>query len=146
MNQAENASGSIVLVEDNPADVYLVRRALQRAGVTLPLVVLTDGAEALHFVQGQGDGRQPCLIILDLNLPKNDGTEVLAALEHSAWLKGVPVAVLTTSRSPRDRSSVERHPTARFISKPVELDDFLQIGEVLRQLLASVTAGTGTCG
>ena len=135
----------ILLVEDNPADVYLIRKALEGAGVTCPIKVLQDGSQALSFVQEEPAAELPSLIVLDLNLPRNDGVEVLDAIKRSKSLAAVPVAVLTTSRSPRDRAEVERHPGVTFIAKPVELDEFLSIGEKLRALLegaASANAGT----
>jgi len=128
----------ILLVEDNAADTYLFRKALEEAELNFELTVIEDGAEALAFVRGEGDyaGRQsPDLAVLDLNLPKNEGTEVLAALRQSEDLANMPVVITSSSPSPRDRMRTEQLRVQRYIMKPVNLADFMQIGTVLKEVL-----------
>jgi CheY-like chemotaxis protein len=123
---------TIFLAEDNPADVYLLREALaaECAG-EIDVVVAQDGEEALDFVQGRGAfhaAGRPDLIILDLNLPKSDGNDVLKAIRETASLSAVPVVILTSSDSPRDRAAAERLGANHYITKPSDLDDFLALG------------------
>lgn len=131
-------SYQILLLEDNDADVYLLKRALHCAGVDFELTHLEDGAEGLAFVgrQGKYAGRQrPDVAILDLNLPKHDGTEVLAAIRQSSDLAAMPVVIVSSSESPEDLARVSQFQVDRFLTKPPRLDDFLQIGIVLKDLL-----------
>ncbi|MFN0103301.1 MAG: response regulator [Bryobacteraceae bacterium] len=128
----------ILLVEDNAADVYLFRKALAGAGLNFELTVITDGAEALAFVRREGkyaESPVPDLAILDLNMPKHDGADVLEAMRQSSHLANVPVVVTSSSTSPRERTRVERLGIERYIRKPPGLDEFLQIGTVLKQIL-----------
>ena len=123
---------TIFLAEDNPADVYLLREALaaECAG-EIDVVVAQDGEEALDFFQGRGafhDAGHPDLIILDLNLPKSDGNDVLKVIRETASLATVPVVILTSSDSPRDRAAAERLGANHYITKPSDLDDFLALG------------------
>src|ERR1700722_12476944 len=104
MTTVEGGISQILLAEDNPADVYLIREALREHGVACPLRVATDGAEVLQIIssgQLQAEGRGLALIILDLNLPRHDGTEILERLGQVRELAHVPVVVLTSSDSPR---------------------------------------------
>src|SRR5271166_3921600 len=96
----------IFLAEDNPADVYLIEQALREHGVAFHLDVAEDGKQALAFLRGDAsasDNARPALILLDLNLPQHDGTEILRAIRKNVWLSDVPVVVLTSSDSPKDR-------------------------------------------
>src|ERR1700689_3734498 len=101
-----NADGlEVLLVEDSPGDVRLTREALKDAKVHINLHVATDGAEAMAFLKREGGHAnvpRPDLILLDLNLPKKDGREVLAEIKQSPTLKSIPVVVLTTSPSEAD--------------------------------------------
>lgn len=129
---------TIFLAEDNPADVYLLREALAAAsGSEVTLIVAHDGEEALDFVQQRGaflEPVEPDLIILDLNLPKNDGSEVLRSVRTSERLRKVPVVILTSSDSPRDRANAEKLGADAYITKPSDLDAFLALGAHLRGL------------
>ncbi|MCC6587691.1 MAG: response regulator [Bryobacterales bacterium] len=128
----------IYLAEDNPADVYLIRHALTSAGLAFELTVFEDGAEAMRFVQAEaGDAGRPSpdLIVLDLNLPKRTGTDILAAIREQPHLTNVPVAILTSSASPADRAQTLRLKADRYFLKPLDLDDFLKIGANIRELL-----------
>ena len=127
----------ILVAEDNPADVYLIRAALQEHGVDLPLQVAADGREVLQII-GQLEGMaetQLNLIILDLNLPRHDGIEILQRLRESERLGHVPVVVLTSSDSPRDRILASELGAASYLRKPSSLEQFLGLGAVFKELL-----------
>jgi CheY-like chemotaxis protein len=129
----------LLVIEDNPADVELLRWALEAAHVKCELIVLEDGGEALAFIQQRGkyaDRTPPDLAIVDLNLPKYDGLEILEAMRATPGFESLPVAVLSSSSSPRDRSRMEAFHIASFITKPPDLDEYLQIGDEIRKLIA----------
>jgi CheY-like chemotaxis protein len=129
----------ILLAEDNPADVYLIREALREHGVNCALRVATDGAEVLRMIsseQSLAEAEQHVgLIILDLNLPRHDGTEILQRLRETAALTHVPVVVLTSSDSPRDRLVASQYGAACYLRKPSSLEQFLSMGAVFKDLL-----------
>jgi CheY-like chemotaxis protein len=124
----------ILVAEDNPADVYLLREAFSLEGQEVDMTVVTDGEQALDYVQRQGSFSNvaiPDLIVLDLNLPKSDGSDVLRCIRESDAYRGVPVVVLTSSDSPRDRKTIESLGASCFITKPSDLDSFLALGRTL---------------
>jgi len=128
----------ILLVEDNDADVYLFRKALENAALNFELTIIEDGAAALDFVIGQGAyaGRPvPDLAVLDMNVPKNDTIEVLKSMRQSEDLSLVPVVIVTSLASPGARAKAEPFCVERYITKPTGLDEFLQIGAILRDVL-----------
>jgi nitrogen-specific signal transduction histidine kinase/CheY-like chemotaxis protein len=128
----------IVLVDDNPADVRLLRLALDNADLDCELIVIDDGAEALAFVQQQGqDARNspPDLAVLDFNLPKSDGLQILKAMRENRAFTGVPVAVLSSGLSPRDMAKIQEFNLAHYITKPSTLEEFLKIGSSLKALI-----------
>ena len=128
----------IIVVEDNPADVYLLREALRQAGLHFELTVIEDGAEALEFIHRKAaEIPKPDLAVLDLNLPSCGGIEILAAIRRNEHLADVPVAVVTSSAAPLERRQVENLGVARFITKPADLAEFLEIGEVLKEVLTT---------
>ena len=135
---AHRRKAHILLVEDNPGDVALFRMALRNAGLDCDLTVIDEGGAAMAFVQGQGgreESRAPDLAVLDLNLPKNDGLEILAAMRGNQAFVEVPVAVLSSSSWSRDRAKLEGYRIARYITKPPDLDEFMSIGLILKELL-----------
>jgi two-component system response regulator len=121
---------AILLVEDSPGDVRLTREAFKDAKVHMNLHVASDGAEAMAFLRREGDYAKvprPDLILLDLNLPKKDGREVLGEIKESPTLKSIPVVVLTTSASEADiLRSYNLHANC-YITKPVGLNGFLDV-------------------
>jgi len=120
----------VLLVEDSPGDVRLTREALKDAKVHINLHVAPDGAEAMAFLKREGDYAnvpRPDLILLDLNLPKKDGREVLAEIKESESLKSIPVVILTTSASEEDILRSYRLHANCYITKPVDLDGFLKV-------------------
>lgn len=129
----------IVVIEDNPADVFLIHEALKEQGLDFALHVIEDGSEGIIFARREGkyeSGTQPDLIVLDLNLPKHSGKEILKRLRQSAELVQVPVAILTSSDSPQDRLEAFSLGANRYIRKPSDLEEFMQVGAVLKELLA----------
>lgn len=127
----------ILLAEDSPADVYLIRTALDEHGVDFPLEVAADGSEVLQILSRQEGFGEPqlILIILDLNLPRHDGIEILQRLRETERLAGVPVVVLTSSDSPRDRRVASELGATRFLKKPSNLEQFLNLGLVFKEVL-----------
>jgi chemotaxis family two-component system response regulator Rcp1 len=125
----------VLLGEDNPADVYLVREALRENGVECNLRVARDGEEVLEILSGESPGRESIdLIILDLNLPRHDGIEILEHLRESG-LKHIPVVVLTSSDSPRDRQTAIQLGAVRYLRKPSGLEQFLNLGAIFKAML-----------
>lgn len=120
----------ILLVEDSPADVRLTTEALREGKVRNNLSVVSDGIEALAFLKrsdGYPDAPRPDLMLLDLNLPRKDGREVLEEVKADPDLRRIPVVVLTTSRSEEDiLRSYNLHANC-YISKPVDLDQFFTV-------------------
>lgn len=126
----------IFLAEDNPADVYLLREALginEHDGVEL--MVVHDGEQAIDFIrrrEGFESVPAPDLIVLDLNLPKSDGSEVLRQVRSSEEFRSIPVVILTSSDSPSDRACAEQLGASAYLTKPSDLDAFLALGDQLR--------------
>jgi len=120
----------VLLVEDNPADVRLTREVLENGDGSTHLSVVRDGEEAMAFLRREGPftaSPRPNLVLLDLNLPKKDGREVLEELKGDTDLCRIPVIVLTTSGAEADISrSYELHANC-FITKPLDLDDFFGV-------------------
>ena len=131
----------ILLVEDSPGDVRLTREAFKDAKVHVNLHVATDGADAMDFLNHKGkhaNSRRPDIILLDLNLPKKDGREVLKEIKESPTLKFIPVVILTTSAAEADiLRSYEYHANC-YISKPVGLDGFLKVVQSIDNFWLSV--------
>lgn len=143
MKRPELTPVEILLVEDNPGDVRLTREALQEARVLNRLHVVSDGVEAVDFLKHRGrhtDAPRPELILLDLNLPRKDGREVLAEIKDDPELKRIPVVVLTTSRAEEDIvRSYNLHANA-YVAKPVGMPEFLEAVRSLENFwLAVVT-------
>jgi CheY-like chemotaxis protein len=118
----------ILLVEDSPSDVAMTLAALSEGRILNEVHVVNDGEDAMAFLRNQGpyiDAPRPDLIVLDLNLPKKDGREVLAEVKEDDGLKVIPVVVLTTSKADEDVLKAYRLHVNSYVSKPVELDDFL---------------------
>ena len=120
----------VLLVEDSPGDVRLTKEAFKEAKVCINLRVVTDGVRAMAFLLREGEyanAPRPDLILLDLNLPKKDGREVLAEIKESPALKSIPVVVLTTSAAEEDiLRSYLLHANC-YITKPVGLEGFLKV-------------------
>jgi CheY-like chemotaxis protein len=134
----------IFVVEDNPGDVMLLKMALEDAEVDCELTVVSDGGEALAYVQQLGT-QAPDLVLLDLNLPKNDGIEILSVLRRNPSFLEVPVVILTSSSSPREMARIEGLQITRYLTKPLDFDEYLKIGVILKNLLKErTTRGAST--
>jgi chemotaxis family two-component system response regulator Rcp1 len=120
----------VLLVEDSAGDVRLTREAFKDAKMHINMHVASDGIEAMAFLRREGaraNAPRPDLILLDLNLPKKDGREVLAEIKESPALKSIPVVILTTSASEADILRSCRLHANCYITKPVDLDGFLEV-------------------
>jgi len=120
----------ILLVEDNPGDVRLTREALKDAKVRNTLHVAMDGVEALAFLRKQGKYAavpRPDLILLDLNLPKKNGREVLEEIKKEDGLSHIPIVILTTSQAEQDVVESYRLHANAYVTKPVDLEQFLKV-------------------
>ena len=132
----------ILLAEDNDGDVFLVRRALQKRGVSHELVVMHNGEEALAWLDGHagqqnGDGA-PELILLDLNLPRVDGAQLLSHIRKSDSFCRTPVIVLTSSDSPKDRQMALELGANLYFRKPTDLGSFMDLGRIIDETLKAV--------
>ncbi len=120
----------ILLVEDNPGDVRLTVEALKESKLLNNLNVVEDGIEALAFLKNQGSYKKnprPDLILLDLNLPKKDGREVLAEFKKDNSLKHIPVVILTTSQADEDIIKTYNLHANCYVTKPVDMEQFLKV-------------------
>jgi two-component system, chemotaxis family, response regulator Rcp1 len=144
MMESNRTSGQpleVLLVEDSPGDVRLTKEALKDAKVHINLRVVRDGIDAMAFLMREGEyatALRPDLILLDLNLPKKDGREVLREIKENPELKSIPVVVLTTSASEADiLRSYLLHANC-YITKPVNLDGFLTVVKSIDSFWLSV--------
>jgi two-component system, chemotaxis family, response regulator Rcp1 len=137
----------ILMVEDSPADVRLTREAFKEGKILNHLSVMKDGVEGMAFLRRQNpyaDAPRPDLVLLDLNLPRMDGREVLAEVKADPALMRIPIVILTTSRAEIDIiKSYNLHANC-YISKPVELDQFFEVIRTIEQFwLMTVTLPSG---
>lgn len=137
----------ILLVEDNPGDVRLTIEALKEGKVRNHLSVARDGEEAIAFLRGEGvhaGAPRPDLILLDLNLPKKDGREVLEEIKTDEELKSIPVVILTTSKDEQDvLEAYDLHANC-YITKPVDLERFLEVVRMIEDFWFSVVRLPGS--
>ena len=131
MNEQERTIPvEILLVEDNPGDVRLTQEALKESKVTNNLSVAEDGVEALAFLKREGkyaDAPRPDLLLLDLNLPKKDGRELLEEIKVDDNLRRIPVVVLTTSKAEEDIIRMYDQHANCYITKPIDFDQFINV-------------------
>ena len=136
MTQPKPTPVRILVVEDNQADVFLLRHALNEHGEDYQLEVLRDGAEAILFVEQQricASEPTPCAIVLDLHLPKHDGSTVLKAIRSEPSLAHIHVVALTSLASPTEESEVRNMGLRLYRAKPTELDGWIRLaGEILQ--------------
>jgi two-component system response regulator len=129
-NQPRIMPIEVLLVEDNPGDAELTRIALQDSKISINLNVVEDGVEAMAFLRKQNNYAKkphPDIVLLDLNLPRKDGREVLAEIKSDNKLKRIPVVVLTTSQSEEDILKAYNLAANCYITKPVDFDQFVKI-------------------
>jgi CheY-like chemotaxis protein len=129
----------IVLAEDNPADVGLVRAALNEHAIQCELHVIGDGESVLSFIDHlDRDNALPCpdLLLLDLHLPKRDGNEVLKHLRASERCGQMPVVVLSSSDAPSDHENAEKNAVVHYFRKPSSLNQFMQLGIIIKYVIS----------
>lgn len=125
---------NILLVEDNEGDIVLAKEALKEAKLKNRITVVTDGEQALHYLfreNGFHDAVQPDLILLDMNLPKVNGLEVLAKVKSDPVLKVIPVVMLTTSTSETHVMAAYKNYVNCYINKPINLDEFITVIRII---------------
>jgi two-component system, chemotaxis family, response regulator Rcp1 len=130
MARRQSRPVEILLVEDNPGDVRLTQEALKDGRVLVNLTVAADGVEAMEVLRRQGvhaGKRLPDLIVLDLNLPRKNGREVLEEIKADEDLKRIPVIVMTTSKAEQDVHKAYNLNANCYVTKPVDLDEFLAV-------------------
>jgi two-component system, chemotaxis family, response regulator Rcp1 len=143
MNGPRARAVEILLVEDNPGDVRLIQEALRDGKVWNNPHVVTDGEAALDFVYRRGefaDKPRPDMILLDLNLPKKDGREVLAVIKSDLDLKRIPVVVLTTSKEEEDVLRAYNLAANCYVTKPVEFDQFMKVIRMIEDFWLTIVA------
>ena len=131
----------ILLAEDNPADVELVRVSLENRSIDCGLHVVPDGQEVIEFLDRlDADSKLPCpsLLLLDLHLPKRDGAEIMRHLRASERCGRTAVVILTSSDSPRDMEYAERHAALHYFRKPSSLGQFLALGDIVEGIVGKV--------
>jgi CheY-like chemotaxis protein len=134
----KSSAYKILLAEDSPADVMLVRIALKEAGIPCTLDVLHDGEDAIRFIESlDADASSPLidLLLLDLRLPKRDGEEILRRLRSTERNAQAPVIVMSASDAPSDHERVQRHAALQYFRKPSSLSDYLQLGIIVRDIV-----------
>lgn len=130
----------ILMAEDNPADVVLMQEALAEYAVTYSLRVLSDGAETVAFLRGIGlsnDPTCPDVVLLDLNLPKIDGHELLRLIREHPVCSDIPVIIVTSSDSAEDRQRAAQLGATDYFRKPSSLEEFLKLGGIVKRLAAA---------
>lgn len=131
----------ILMVEDNPGDVRLTQEALKTAKIWNEFNVVSDGAAALDYLRRKNPYEtsvRPDLVLLDLNLPKKDGREVLAAMKADSSLKTIPVVILTTSQAEEDVVRAYSHHANCYVTKPVDFEQFTRIVQAIEQFWLTV--------
>jgi len=135
MNESQS-DAYIVIAEDNPADVYLVKEALRGHGVECNVSVLSDGEQTLKFIENlDTDSNAPCpdLWLVDLHLPKHDGAEILTRLRASERCWKTQVIVMSSSDSTEDKAQAEGHGALHYFRKPGDLDEFMKLGSLVKE-------------
>jgi DNA-binding response OmpR family regulator len=128
----------ILIVEDNDADVYLMEKAIERAGISAAMHVVQDGETAIRWIDASAADNStagPALIILDINLPRKRGSDVLRHLRSCPRIGGAPVIVVSTSDSTRDRDEMTKLGANAYFRKPSEFAEFMKFGELVRSFL-----------
>ena len=141
MSKGEGRSIEILLVEDNPGDIRLTLEALKDIKVLNHVSVAKDGVEAMAFLHRQGEYRdavRPDLILLDLNLPKKDGWEVLVEVKGDGELRRIPVVVLTTSETEQDIVRTYDLHANSYITKPVDLEQFMRVVRLIEEFWLTI--------
>jgi two-component system, chemotaxis family, response regulator Rcp1 len=136
-------AAKILVIEDNSSDVFLLNRALKKQDFEFELVHLRSGTDALAFIRGQGayaGAPIPDLILVDLNLSKYSGEDILHEIRDTRSFAGVPVCVWSSSQSRKDQETLRELGVSRFITKPAGLGQFMEIGKTLKNMLPTSAA------
>jgi CheY-like chemotaxis protein len=131
----------ILLVEDNPGDVDLTREALEIGKLSNTLHVVSDGEAAMAFLRREGQyakAPRPDLVLLDLNLPRKNGREVLAEIKSDANLKRIPVVILTTSKAEEDILKTYNLHANCYVTKPMDLDQFIKVVKAIEEFWLTI--------
>jgi two-component system, chemotaxis family, response regulator Rcp1 len=131
----------ILLVEDNPGDVRLVQEALRDSKLINKMHAVTDGQKALAYLRKEGlfaDAVRPDLVLLDLNLPRKDGREVLAEIKADDALRQIPVVIVTSSKAEEDILKAYDHHANCYITKPVDLEKFMEVVRAIEEFWVSI--------
>jgi len=141
MTETDAEPVEILLAEDNPGDVTLTKKALEQGNIINNLHVASDGVEAIRFLRQEGeyaDEPRPDLVLLDLNMPRKDGREVLEEIKEDEDLRRIPVVVMTSSEAEEDIvKSYDRHANA-YLTKPIDYDGFLDIVRSIEEFWLTV--------
>lgn len=132
----------ILLAEDNRADVFLIREALEEHHINHELHVVEDGSQAIEYVDRMSvNGALPCpdVVLLDMNLPKVEGPQVLSALRRHPACSMTPVIVVSSSDAARDRDEMARLGVSHYFRKPSNFDDFMKLGALVREIAEAAT-------
>ena len=134
----------VLIIDDNASDILFLQRSMDEAGIETATRVFSDGAQALQYVVTHGNSEealQPDTILLDLNLGGVGGETILQAIRSSRFMADVPIAIVTSSVSSKERDRILSLGVRYYIAKPADLDEFLDIGTVIREMLG----GGSTC-
>jgi CheY-like chemotaxis protein len=132
---------NILLVEDNPGDIDLTKEAFQEGKIANHIEVVTDGEQAMSYLRKEGEysgAVTPDIVLLDLNLPKKDGREVLKEIKNDKSLKHIPVIILTTSQADEDVSAAYDNYANCYIRKPVDMDKFIEVAQKVEDFWLSI--------
>jgi two-component system, chemotaxis family, response regulator Rcp1 len=138
VTEADQKRLRVVLAEDNPADVFLVREALNQHRIECDLRVLADGAQAIEFLNqldSKPSTRQLDLFLLDMHLPKYDGLDILKRLRATESHAQTPVIVMTSSHATWEREAAEKHAALYYFEKPSDYRQFMELGHLVQQVL-----------
>lgn len=142
-----NTPITILLAEDNPGDVYLVRLALKQSGLNFNLVEVSDGEQAIQYLNALGGDESapaPSFVLLDLNLPRVNGKTVLEHLKSIPKCLGTRAIVLTSSEYPPDRADVDRLGADCYFHKPQDLEAFLKLGDLVVSMCTGESTAAGS--
>jgi CheY-like chemotaxis protein len=139
---------TVLLAEDNPGDVFLVRRALEKHGLKeVDLVVVEDGQAALRYIEHvdtDDSAVSPDLALVDLNLPRTTGNHILTRIRQSRRCRAIPIIIVTSSGSPMDREAVSQLGATAYFQKPGDLAGFMCLGQIVRDALDGAASQVAT--
>jgi CheY-like chemotaxis protein len=132
---------SILLVEDNPGDIRLIQEIFEEGKICNQMAVVRDGEEAMQYLRQEGrfeHAIRPWLVLLDLNLPKKNGSEVLAEMKVDERLRTIPVVVLTASQAEEDIARAYYNHASCYLTKPIDLDQFINVVQAIKSFWLSI--------